>query len=97
MYKRQQLISFYTCGPIEARQWTIRKGTLAPEAAGTIHSDLEKTFISANIIKFDDIKKMDPPLQESQLKSQGKIKRGGKQYVVEDGDIIHFKATSGKK
>lgn len=92
-----QLISFYTCGPIEARQWTIRKGTLAPEAAGTIHSDLEKTFISANIIKFDDIKKMDPPLQESQLKSQGKIKRGGKQYVVEDGDIIHFKATSGKK
>ncbi|CDO96506.1 unnamed protein product [Kluyveromyces dobzhanskii CBS 2104] len=92
-----QLISFYTCGPIEARQWTIRKGTLAPESAGVIHSDLEKTFISANIIKYDDIKELNPPLQESQLKSQGKIKRGGKSYVVEDGDVIHFKATSGKK
>lgn len=92
-----QLISFYTCGPIEARQWTIRNGTMAPQAAGVIHTDLEKTFISANIIKYSDIKDLEPPLQESQLKSQGKIKRGGKQYIVEDGDIIHFKAANGKK
>lgn len=92
-----QLISFYTCGPIEARQWTILKGTMAPQAAGVIHSDLEQTFISANIIKYEDVKEMEPPLQESALKSQGKIKRGGKQYVVEDGDIIHFKAANGKK
>lgn len=90
------LISFYTCGPIESRQWTIRKGTLAPKAAGVIHTDLEKTFISANIIKYEDIKDLEPPLLESQLKSQGKIKRGGKQYIVEDGDVIHFKAAGGK-
>ncbi|CUS20561.1 LAQU0S01e09428g1_1 [Lachancea quebecensis] len=87
------LISFYTCGPLEARQWTIREGTFAPQAAGVIHTDLEKTFISANITKFSDLASMVPPLKESQLKAQALVKRGGKQYEMEDGDIVLFKAA----
>lgn len=89
------LISFYTCGPLEARQWTVREGTFAPQAAGVIHTDLEKTFISASVIKYADLESMAPPLQESTLKSQGKIKRGGKQYTIEDGDVVLFKAAGG--
>ncbi|AET39629.1 Ylf2p Ecym_4597 [Eremothecium cymbalariae DBVPG len=97
MRKLLNLISFYTCGPQEARQWTIREGALAPQAAGVIHTDLEKTFISGNVIKYADIMGLQPPLLESQLKSQGKIKRVGSKYIMEDGDIAHFKAAGPKK
>lgn len=96
MRKILNLISFYTCGPQESRQWTVRKGTLAPQAAGIIHTDFEKTFISSNVIKYNDLKSLEPPLQETQLKNQGKIKRGGKQYVIEDNDVVLFK-TAGKR
>ncbi|SCW04498.1 LAFE_0H14862g1_1 [Lachancea fermentati] len=89
------LISFFTCGPLEVRQWTLRSGSTAPQAAGVIHSDLEKTFISANVIKYADLQQTEPPLQESHLKAQGKIKRGGKQYLMQDGDIVLFKAARG--
>ena len=90
------LISFYTCGDIEVKQWNIKRGTTAQEAAGVIHSDLQRTFISASIIKFDDIKDIDPPLSLSSLKSKGLIKRCGRDYVMEDEDIALFHAASGK-
>lgn len=90
------LISFFTCGPLEARQWTVRQGSTAPEAAGVIHTDLQNTFINANVIKYEDVSQLDAPLQESTLKSQGKIKRVGKQHLMEDGDIVLFKAAGAK-
>ncbi|KAG0691438.1 hypothetical protein C6P40_000055 [Pichia californica] len=97
MRKALNLISFYTCGNIESRQWTIRKLTSCPKAAGVIHTDFEKTFINAELIKFNDIKDLNPPFDEKSLKSKGKIQRVGKNYIVEDGDILHFKAAAAKK
>lgn len=90
------LISFYTCGPMEVRQWTVRQGSTAPEAAGVIHTDLQNTFINANVIQYDDLSKLEPPFQESALKSQGKIKRVGKQHVMEDNNIVVFQAAGAK-
>lgn len=90
------LISFFTCGPLEIRQWTIRQGTTAPEAAGVIHTDLQNTFISASVIKYEDLSSLEPPFQEFSLKAQGKVKRAGKQYTMEDGDVVLFKAAGGK-
>ncbi|KAH3660116.1 hypothetical protein OGAPHI_007321 [Ogataea philodendri] len=92
-----KLISFYTCGPIEARQWTIRQGTLCPQASGVIHSDFERTFINAEVIKFRDIANMQPPLNEKSLRSLGKIARVGKTYVVEDGDLMRINAAAAKR
>lgn len=97
MRKVLNLISFYTCGEIEARQWTIRENSTCPNAAGIIHTDFEKTFINAELIKFDDVKDLNPPFDEKILRSKGKIQRVGKTYIVEDGDILHFKAASAKK
>ncbi|SCU94926.1 LADA_0G12332g1_1 [Lachancea dasiensis] len=95
MRKSLGLISFFTCGPLEARQWTLRAGGLAPEAAGVIHSDLQKTFISADVTKFADLQKLAAPLNESQLKANALVKRAGKQYLIEDGDVVLFKAAKG--
>lgn len=97
MRKVLNLISFYTCGDIEARQWTIRQNITCPKAAGVIHTDFEKTFINAELIKYDDVKDLKPPFDEKSLKSKGKIQRVGKSYIVEDGDILHFKAAAAKK
>jgi obg-like ATPase 1 len=97
MRKVLNLISFYTCGDIEARQWTIRQNATCPNAAGVIHTDFEKTFINAELIKFNDVKDLNPPFDEKVLKSKGKIQRVGKNYIVEDGDILHFKAAAAKK
>lgn len=93
------LISFYTCGPQEARQWTVRKGSTAPEAAGIIHTDLQKTFISAQVYKYEDLLEEDAEagINESNLRTRGKQYKHGKSYVVEDGDVILFKAGSAKK
>lgn len=88
------LISFYTCGPIEARQWTIRKGSTAPEAAGLIHTDLQKTFINAMVYKWQDLSKLQA-LDETKLKASGKQHREGKKYIVEDGDVLLIKAAGG--
>lgn len=96
MRRLLNLISFFTCGPQEVHQWNIREGTTAQEAAGVIHSDLRDTFISADVIKYDDLKTMKPPLNESLLKSKGLIKRAGKQYIMHDNDIALFKAAGGK-
>lgn len=90
------LISYFTCGPLEVRQWNVRRGSTAQEAAGVIHTDLQETFISADIIKYDSIKDMTPPINEANLKKLSLIKRAGKGYIMEENDIALFKASSGK-
>jgi len=93
-YKALQLINFFTCGEDEVKAWTITKGTKAPQAAGTIHTDFEKGFIAAEVMTFEDLKELG---SESNVKSQGKYRREGKGYVVQDGDIMLFKAGQVKK
>jgi ribosome-binding ATPase len=82
------LMSFYTMGPDEVRAWTIRKGTPAPVAAGKIHSDIERGFIRVEIIKYDDLLACG---SEAAVRSAGKVMIKGKDYVIEDGDICHFR------
>jgi len=83
--KALDLISFFTVGPDEVRQWTIRAGSTAPEAAGAIHSDLQKGFIRAEIIKYDDFIALG---SEKKVEEAGKSYLKGKDYIVEDGDMI---------
>jgi GTP-binding protein YchF len=84
-YSMLNLISFFTTGPKELRAWTIRHGYSARQAAGTIHSDMERGFIRAEVIKFQDYIELG---SESACRDAGKIAVEGKQYIVEDGDII---------
>ena len=87
-YKALDLITFFTAGPEEIRAWTIPRGTLAPQAAGTIHTDFERGFIKAEIYNIADLLQHH---SEEALKEHGKIRQEGKTYVVQDGDIIYFK------
>lgn len=91
-----RLILFYTCGPKEAHQWTVREGSTGPEAAGAIHTDLQKTFILAQVYKWEDLAKESAPLDEAALRSKGKQYRHGKSYEVEDGDVLVIKAAGGR-
>ncbi|KAM9903984.1 hypothetical protein OXX79_003033 [Metschnikowia pulcherrima] len=93
MRNKLDLISFFTGGPDEVREWTIRRYYTAPQAAGTIHTDLERTFILANVMKYDDFIEYG---DEVAVKSAGKLMQKGKDYFVEDGDILHIKAADGK-
>lgn len=93
MRQKLDLISFFTCGPDEVREWTIRKGTKAPQAAGVIHNDLMNTFILAQVMKYEDVVEYK---DDAAIKSAGKLLQKGKDYVVEDGDIIYFRAGAGK-
>lgn len=93
MRKTLQLGSFFTSGTDEVRQWTIRNGTKAPQAAGVIHGDFEKTFIQAIVYNFNVLKELG---DESEVKAQGKVMTKGKEYVVEDGDILLIKAGAAK-
>jgi hypothetical protein len=86
--KALDLISFFTVGQDEVRQWTIRKGSSAPEAAGAIHSDLQKGFIRAEVMKYADILSFG---SEEKVKEAGKYYVKGKEYIVEDGDIINIR------
>jgi ribosome-binding ATPase YchF (GTP1/OBG family) len=88
-YKVLGLHSFLTAGPDENRAWTVHIGAKAPEAAGAVHSDLEKSFIKAEVYTVDDLVHYKT---ESAIKAAGKMKLEGKEYVVQDGDIIHFQA-----
>merc|ERR1711872_561170 len=83
---------FFTAGKDEVKAWTIQKGTKAPGAAGKIHTDFEKGFIMAEVMKFADFKEAG---SENAVKAAGKYKQNGKEYVVEDGDIIFFKFNAG--
>ncbi|GIV38837.1 MAG: ribosome-binding ATPase YchF [Thermonema sp.] len=87
-YRLLDLITYFTAGEKEVRAWTIRRGWKAPQAAGVIHSDFERGFIRAEVIKFDDFVKYK---SEAACKEAGKLSIEGKDYVVEDGDIMHFR------
>jgi ribosome-binding ATPase len=82
------LISFFTVGQDEVRQWLIRSGSHAPDAAGAIHSDLQKGFIRAEVMKYNDLKDAG---SEDKLKAAGKVYLKGKDYIVEDGDILNIR------
>ena len=82
------LISFFTVGKDEVRQWQIRKNSSAPEAAGAIHSDIQRGFIRAEVMKYDDLIELG---SEEELKKAGKFHVMGKEYIVADGDIINFR------
>jgi ribosome-binding ATPase len=87
-YKLLNLITYFTVGPKETRAWTIERGTKAPQAAGVIHSDFERGFIRANTIAYDDYIQFNG---EVGAKEAGKARDEGKEYVVQDGDVIHFR------
>ena len=87
-YRLLQLISFFTVGGKENRAWTIRKGMTAPQAAGAIHSDLERGFIRVEVIKYDDLVALG---SEQKCKEAGKLAVEGKNYIVQDGDILHIR------
>ena len=82
------MIYYFTAGEKEVRCWTLYSGSLAPQAAGVIHSDFERGFIKAEVISFDDYISCKG---ESGSKEKGKLRLEGKEYLVKDGDIIHFK------
>jgi len=94
-YKALQLEYFFTCGADEVKAWTIQKGSTAPKAAGRIHGDFEKGFVMAEVMKFSDFKEEG---SEAAVKAAGKYHQRGRNYIVEDGDIIFFKCnTAGLK
>ncbi|MFN3456059.1 MAG: redox-regulated ATPase YchF [Novosphingobium sp.] len=87
-YELLHLITFFTVGPKEARAWTVHLGAKAPEAAGEIHSDMQRGFIRAETIAYDDFVSLGG---ESAARDAGKLRQEGKEYVVKDGDVLHFK------
>merc|ERR1711972_1136133 len=88
------LINFFTSGPDEVRAWIIRKGFKAPQAAGCIHTDFEKKFIMAEVMSFSDLKELG---SEAAVKAAGKYRQEGKNYEVQDGDVVFYKFGQGKK
>lgn len=93
-YKELKLIHFFTVGPDEVKCWTIRDSTTAKKAVAVIHTDMEKGFICADVIKYNDLIECG---SEQEAKKQGKEMQMGKDYIVEDGDIIEFKVNAAKK
>merc|ERR1711913_45675 len=91
-YKALQLQYFFTAGEDEVKAWTIQKGSTAPQAAGRIHTDFEKGFIMAEVMKFAAFKEHG---SEAAVKAAGGYRQQGKNYIVEDGDIIFFKFNAG--
>ncbi len=87
-YKLLGMISFYTYGKDECRAWTIKQGTSAQKAAGVIHTDIEKGFIRAEVVSYDDFKKHG---DMNKVKTAGRLRLEGKDYIVKDGDIITFR------
>ena len=86
-YSLLGLISYLTAGKDECRAWTITKGTKAPQAAGKIHTDFERGFIRADVISFDDLMACGTM---AAAKEKGLVRSEGKEYVMQDGDIVHF-------
>jgi hypothetical protein len=87
-YRLLGLITYFTVGPKEARAWTITVGTRAPQAAGVIHTDFEKGFIRAETIAYPDYVSLKG---EAGARDAGKLRLEGKEYVVQDGDVMHFR------
>jgi len=86
-YNLLDLINYFTCGPKETRSWTINKNTFAPQAAGKIHTDFEKGFIRAETIAYNDFIEFNG---ETGCREVGKLRQEGKDYIVKDGDVMHF-------
>lgn len=93
MRKELNLGAFFTTGADEVRQWTVRNGTKAPQAAGVIHGDFEKTFIQVIVYNYKTLREEG---DEAGVKAKGKVMTKGKDYVVEDGDILLIKAGAAK-
>ena len=87
-YKLLGLQTYFTAGETEIRAWTFREGAKAPEAAGVIHTDFERGFIRAEVYTVEDLEQYKT---EAGLKNAGKLRVEGKEYVVQDGDIMHFR------
>ena len=87
-YSLLGLINYFTAGEMEARAWTIVEGTKAPQAAGKIHSDIEKGFIRAEIVSFDDLEACG---SQNATKEKGLVRLEGKDYIMKDGDVTHFR------
>ena len=87
-YHKLDLITFFTVGPKEAKAWTVRHGAAAPEAAGVIHTDFERGFIKAETIDYESYLAHNG---EAGAREAGKLRQEGKDYIVKDGDIFHFK------
>ena len=86
-YNLLGLQTYFTAGVKEVRAWTIHKGDTAPQAAGVIHTDFERGFIRAQVIAYDDFIALGG---EAKAKEAGKMRAEGKEYIVQDGDVIHF-------
>ncbi|MCC5816400.1 MAG: redox-regulated ATPase YchF, partial [Leptospira sp.] len=90
-YELLGLVTFLTAGEQEVRAWTTRKNSTGPQAASVIHSDFEKGYIRAEVMKFDDIDRLGDP---AKVKDEGKLRIEGKEYVVSDGDVIYFRVNA---
>ncbi|MBQ2516650.1 MAG: DUF933 domain-containing protein, partial [Desulfovibrio sp.] len=86
-YATLGLASYFTAGPDEVRAWTIRRGWKAPKAAGVIHTDFEKGFIRAEVVSYDDYMSHE---SEAACRADGVLRVEGKDYEVQDGDVMHF-------
>jgi len=87
-YGLLRLLTYFTAGPKEAKAWTITRGTKAPQAAGVIHTDFERGFIRAETIAYDDYVALGG---EAGAREAGRLRLEGKEYVVADGDVMHFR------
>jgi ribosome-binding ATPase YchF (GTP1/OBG family) len=87
-YKLLDLITYFTAGVQEVRAWTIHRGWKAPQAASVIHTDFEKGFIKAEVIAYQDFVQYG---SEAACRENGKLRIEGKEYVVQDGDVMHFR------
>jgi GTP-binding protein YchF len=87
-YRLLGLVTFFTVGEDECRAWTVRRGTRAPQAAGVIHTDFERGFIKAEVIRHEDLLEL---RSEAAAREKGRLRVEGKDYVVQDGDVVHFK------
>jgi len=88
-YLSLDYISFFTTGEDEVKAWTVRRGSKAPRAAGRIHSDIERGFIRAEVIRYEDFVALNG--SEAKARESGKLRLEGKEYVVQDGDCVHFR------
>jgi ribosome-binding ATPase YchF (GTP1/OBG family) len=82
------LITYFTAGPKEVRAWTVHRGAHAPQAAGVIHTDFERGFIRAEVIAYEDFVRYKG---EAGARDAGRLRLEGKEYVVQDGDVMHFR------
>jgi len=86
-YDILNLITYFTCGPKETRAWTVTANTVAPKAAGKIHTDFERGFIRAETISYNDFEDLGG---ETPCRDAGRLRQEGKEYIVKDGDVMHF-------